>query len=67
MQTEEPTNDGVSMLVQATLAGRTPPRASVSCLHSHPQPQLHTHKPREEQRQERARPPIEEELENRHL
>lgn len=66
IQAEEATNDCISVLEQATLAGRAPPRTSVSCLHSRPQAQLHSHKPREEQRQERGRPPSGEEPENRH-
>lgn len=59
MQTEEPPNDSISMLEQAIVAGRPPPRTSVSCLHSHLQPC----KPCEEQQQQ-GQPP--KELENRH-
>lgn len=68
MQTEEPTNNDISMLEQASVAGCTPPGTSqrLNRLHSHPEPQLHTRKPHEEQRQEWGQPQIEEELEKRH-
>lgn len=50
MKTEEPANNDVSVLEQASVAGRTPPRTrpGLNRLHSLPEPHLHTHKPREQ-------------------